>query len=56
MRGLDLGFTNPVGTGGVWDMCLCLGCRGVRGGGSWWLAWDRVCVWEGGVVLCLCVL
>ena len=25
MRGLDLCFTNPVGTGGVLDVCLCLG-------------------------------
>ena len=25
MRGLGLGFTNPVGTGGVWDACLCCG-------------------------------
>ena len=24
MRELGLGFTNPVGTGGVLDMCLCL--------------------------------
>ena len=23
MRELGLGFTNPVGTGGVLDMCLC---------------------------------
>ena len=23
MRGLGLDFTNPVGTGGVLDMCLC---------------------------------
>ena len=22
IRGLGLGFTNPVGTGGVWDVCL----------------------------------
>ena len=28
MRGLDLGFTNPVGTGGVLDVCLCFGCGG----------------------------
>ena len=27
MRGLGLGFTNPVGTGGVLDVCL--GCGGV---------------------------
>ena len=25
MRGLALGFTNPVGTGRVLDVCLCLG-------------------------------
>ena len=24
MRGLGLGFTNPVGTGGVLGVCLCL--------------------------------
>ena len=29
MRGLGLGSTNPVGTGGVWDVCL--GCGGVVG-------------------------
>ena len=23
-----LGFTNPVGTWGKWDMCLCFGCGG----------------------------
>ena len=30
---LDLGSTNPVGTGCVWDVCLCLGCDGVGRGG-----------------------
>ena len=35
MRRLDLYFTNPVGIWGVWDMCLCLGCGGVRGVGGW---------------------
>ena len=36
MRELGLGFTNPVGTGGVLDMCLCFGCGGVVGvGGEW---------------------
>ena len=25
MRGLGFGFTNPVGTWGVLDMCLCFG-------------------------------
>ena len=28
-KGLGLGFTNPLGTGGVWDMCLCMGRGGV---------------------------
>ena len=31
VRGLGLAFTNPVGTGGVWDVYLCLGCWGVGG-------------------------
>ena len=26
--GLCLGFTNPVETGGVLDVCLCFGCVG----------------------------
>ena len=29
MRELGFGFTNPVGTGGALDMCLCFGCCGV---------------------------
>ena len=29
MRGLGLGFTNPVGPAGVLDVCLCFGCGGV---------------------------
>ena len=33
MRGLGLGFTNPVGTGGELDVYLCFGCGGVRGEG-----------------------
>ena len=33
MRELGLGFTNPVGTGGVLDMCMCFGWGGV--GGEW---------------------
>ena len=33
---IGLGFTNPVGTGGVLDMCLCFGYGGVGGvGGEW---------------------
>ena len=36
MRGLGLGFTNVVGTWGVLDVCLCLGCGGVDSvGGEW---------------------
>ena len=35
-RELGLGFNNPVGTGGVLDMCMCFGCGGVGGvGGEW---------------------
>ena len=52
--GLGLGFTNPVGTGGVLDVCLCLNCRGVgvgSVGGEWVVGlvqdlegWCYVCV------------
>ena len=31
MRELGLGFTKPVGTGGVLDVCLCFVCGGVVG-------------------------
>ena len=37
MRGLGLGFKNPVGTGGVLDVYLCLGCGGVGGLGRKWV-------------------
>ena len=37
MRGLGLGFTNPVVTEGVLDMCLYLGCGGVGGVDGEWL-------------------
>ena len=47
------GFTNPLKTGGVLDVCLCLGCGGLGGlDGEWVGAWARV--WRDGVVLCLC--
>ena len=32
MRGLGWGFTNPVGIGGVLDVCLCFACGGVGSG------------------------
>ena len=54
MRELGLGFTNPLGTGGVLDMCLCFGCgwcgwcrwRVGRGLGQWSgaVGWCYVCV------------
>ena len=34
MRVLGLGFTKSVRTGGVLDVCLCLGCGGVGGIGG----------------------
>ena len=34
MSGLGLGFTNPVGKGGVLDVSLCLGCGCVCGVGG----------------------
>ena len=54
MRGLGLGFTTPVGTGDVLDMCLCLGCGDVSG-----VVGELVGGLDQGmegVVLCLCEL
>ena len=34
---IGVGFNNPVGTGGVLDVCLCLSCSGVGGVGGEWL-------------------
>ena len=48
MRGLGLGFTNPVGTWGVFDMCLCLDCGGV--GGEWVGGFDQGLEGWGGVM------
>ena len=47
MRGLGLGKPNPVGTGIVCDVCLCLDCSGVGGGigpVSESVVWCYVCV------------
>ena len=43
MRGLGLGFTNPVGTGVVLDVCLCFGGGGV--GGEWVWGFDQGLEW-----------
>ena len=51
MRGLGLGFTNHVGTGGVFDVRLWFGCGGVGGVDGEWVwcldreRWGGVCVW-----------
>ena len=37
MRGLGLGVTNRVRTGGVLDVCLCFSCGGVGGEGGKWV-------------------
>ena len=49
LRGLGLDFTNPVGTGGVLDVCLCFGCGGV-GGGEWVGGLDQDLEGWGGVM------
>ena len=49
--GLGLGFTNPVGTGGALDVCLCFGCGGVGGvGGEWVWSLDQSLEGWGGVM------
>ena len=53
MTGLGLGFTNPMGTGRVLEVCLCFGCGSVGGvGGEWLGGFDQVL--KGWVVLCVC--
>ena len=52
IRGLGLDFNNPVGTGGVLDVCLCFGCG--RVGGEWV---GGLGPGSGGVVFCyVCVM
>ena len=56
VRGLGLGFTKPGGTGES-GMCVCFGCGvvgSVGGRGVWRTVWARI--WEGGVLLSLCLL
>ena len=48
LRGLGLSFTNPVRTGGVLGVCLCLGCGGV--GGEWVGGLDQGLEGWGGLV------
>ena len=47
IRGLGLGFTNPVGTGGVLDVCR-FGCSGVDG--EWVEGMDQGLEGWGGVM------
>ena len=49
MRGLGLGFTNPVGRGGKWDMYLCFGCGGMGGVGG---VVGRLGIGSGSLVWC----
>ena len=50
MRVLGVGFTNPVRTSGVLDMCLCFSCGGVGSvGGEWVGGLDQGREWWGGV-------
>ena len=47
MKGLGLGFTNPLGIWGVLDTYLCFGCGGVGGVGGEWVGrvlWCYLCV------------
>ena len=51
MRGLGLDFTNPAGTGGMLDVCLCFGCGGVGGVcGEWVVGLDQDLEGWGGVI------
>ena len=58
MRGLGLGFTNPVGTCEVLDVCLGLGCGCVRVGGVdvEWVGGLEPSLEEWGGVMSMCVV
>ena len=61
LRGVSVGerigfwlYQSCKNRGSVGHVSVCLGCGGVGGvRESGWVAWARI--WEGGVVLCLCV-
>ena len=52
LRGLGLGFANPGGTWGKWDVCLCFGCGGVDGVGGEWVGGYGHSL--GGCYVCVC--
>ena len=55
VRALGLGFTNPGGTGGKWDMCRCFDCSCVLWCGWCWMEW-RLVPGSGRVLWCyVCV-
>ena len=55
IRVLNLGFTHPVGTGVVLDVCLSLGCDGVGGvSGGWVVDLDQGLKWWGGIMSVSC--
>ena len=67
IKGLGSGFTNPVGKGGVLDVCLCLNCGGVGSVGGVWCAillhlidicfLSCICLWQiSQIQTCLCVV
>ena len=47
---MGLGFTNSVRTGGVLDVCLCLGCGGVGGVDGEWVGGLGQGLGGGGVI------
>ena len=53
MRGFNSGFTNPVRTGGLLDVCLCMGCGDVGGVGGEWVGGWILCVGRRSRYLCI---
>ena len=56
LRGLDLGFVNPGGTWGKWDMCLCFCCGGVVGVEGVWVGVLGQSLGGLGCVMSVCVV